>query len=137
MRAMQDSLITVVFVVAFLAGAVAIYLLVGSGRIFGQVGGNGLDARDGTPGGDTDAPGEREQDIREMLEARNAHRERRGEDTPDLDEELAGLLHAPADDGLREELRELVVARNHRRARNGLEPLDVEVEVERRMRELT
>ena len=136
MRAMQDSLITVVFVVAILAGAVAIYLLVGSGRLFGQVGGNGLDERDGTPGGDTDAPGEREQDIREMIEARNAHREARGEETQDLDEELAELLHRPVDEGLREEIRELVVARNHRRERNGLEPLDVEVEIERRLREL-
>jgi hypothetical protein len=136
MRAMQDSLITVVFVVAILAGAVAIYLLVGSGRVFGQVGGNGLDERDGTPGSDGDTPGEREQDIREMLEARNVHREARGEATQDLDEELAELLHPPVDEGLREEMRELVVARNHRRERNGLEPLDVEVEIERRLREL-
>jgi hypothetical protein len=136
MRAMQDSLITVVFVVAILAGAVAIYLLIASGRVFGQVGGNGLDARDVVAGGDMDGPGEREQDIREMLEARNVHRERRGEETQDLDEELAELLHPPVDEGLREEMRELVVARNHRRERNGLEPLDVEVEIERRLREL-
>ena len=136
MRAMQDSLITVVFVVAILAGVVAIYLLIASGRVLGQVGANGLDARDVVPGGHTDEPGEREQDIREMLEARNVHRERRGEEPQDLDEELAGLLHPPLDEGLREEMREQVVARNHRRERSGLEPLDVEVEIERRMREL-
>ena len=136
MRAMQDSLITVVFVVAILAGAVAIYLLIASGRVLGQVGGNGLDARDVVPGTETDDPGEREQDIREMLEARNSHRERRGEETQDLDEELAELLHPPVDEGLRDEMRELVVARNHRRERSGLEPLDVEAEIERRLREL-
>jgi hypothetical protein len=133
---MQDSLITVVFVVAILAGALAIYLLVGSGRLFGQVGANGLDARDVALEGDTDEPGEREQDIREMLEARNAHRQARGEAPQDLDEVLAELLRPPVDEGLREEMRELVVARNHRRQRNGLAPLDVEVEIERRMREL-
>jgi len=136
MRAMQDSLITVVFVVAILAGAIAIYLLVGSGRVFGQLGKSGLDLRDGTPGSQGDEPGERERDIREMLEARSAHREARGADPKDVDAELAELLQRPADEGLREELRELVLARNHRRARNGLEPLDVEVEIERRLREL-
>src|SRR5215213_9905325 len=92
MRAMQDSLITVAFAVAILAGAVAIYLLVSSGRVFGQVGQGGFDVRDGTPGSDGDEPGEREQDIREMLDARNAHREARGEESPDVEEELAELL---------------------------------------------
>jgi peptidoglycan/LPS O-acetylase OafA/YrhL len=40
------------------------------------------------------------------------------------------------DGNLREEIRSLVVANNERRARRGEEPLDVDVEVERRMREL-
>jgi hypothetical protein len=133
---MQDSLITVTFVVAIVAGAVAVYLLIASGRVFGQVGQGGFDVRDGTPGCETEDVGEREQDIREMLEARNARREARGEESQDLDEELAALLNPPVDEGLREEVRELVVARNHRRERNGLAPLDVEVEIERRLREL-
>jgi len=133
---MQDSLITVVFLVAVLAGVVAIYLLVSSGRVFGHVGEGGLDTRDGTPGCDTDRPGEREQDIREMLAARNDHRERRGEERQDLDEELAQLLRPPPDAALRAEVRELVVASNHRRERNGLEPLDVDDEIQRRLREL-
>jgi len=133
---MQDNLLSVVFVVAILAGAVAIFLLVSSGRVFGEVGEGGLDARDGALGPDADEPGEREQDIRQMLAARNAQRERRGVEPLDLDEELAQLLRPPADDALRDEVRELVLARNHRRERDGLRPLDVDDEIERRLREL-
>jgi hypothetical protein len=74
---------------------------------------------------------ERDDEIRQLLEARNARRLRRGETAIDVDRELARLTAPAVDPGLREEIRQLVVARNHRRARSGQPPLDVEAEIER------
>jgi hypothetical protein len=77
---------------------------------------------------------ERDEEVRQMLEARNARRRRRGEPELDIATELARLQAlANADDELTDEIRQLVIARNHRRARKGLEPLDVEAEVEREL----
>ncbi len=76
-------------------------------------------------------PLERDAEIRELLEARNALRRRRGEPEIDIEQELSRLTAPQIDDELREEIRELVVARNHRRARQGKPPLDVEAEIER------
>ncbi len=79
------------------------------------------------------AVAERDLEIRQLLDARNARRARRGEPPVDVDEELSRLTApAPAiDPALREEIRQLVVARNHRRVRAGKPPLDVEAEIER------
>jgi hypothetical protein len=74
---------------------------------------------------------ERDDEIRQLLEARNARRERRGEAPIDVDQELARLTAPAVDPALREEIRQLVVARNHRRMRAGKPPLDVEAEIER------
>jgi hypothetical protein len=80
---------------------------------------------------------ERNEEIRQMLEARNARRRRRGEPEVDIEQEL-GRLTAPAvDDELRAEIRDLVVARNHRRARRGEPPLDVNAEIERQIASLS
>ncbi len=77
---------------------------------------------------------ERDEEVRQMLEARNALRRRRGEPVIDVDAELARLTTlADADGELRDEIRQLVIARNHRRERRGLEPLDVEAEVAREL----
>ena len=87
----------------------------------------------------------REDEIRQMLEAKAYRQSTRGEEPLDVDAEVGRLLaeqragpEAPASDdpALREEVRQLVVARNERRARQGKEPLDVEAEVERQLREL-
>jgi hypothetical protein len=82
-------------------------------------------------------------EVRQMLEAKAARREERGEAGLDVEAEAARLLaaapeNAPAgpDDELRAEVRRLVVARNERRRRQGLEPLDVAAETERRLAEL-
>ncbi|HEX5192572.1 MAG TPA: hypothetical protein VFW09_07195 [Solirubrobacteraceae bacterium] len=81
---------------------------------------------------------QRDEEVRQMLEARNARRRRRGEPELDVEAELARLTTVPeADDELREEIRQLVLARNHRRARKGLEPLDVEAEIERELVDLS
>jgi hypothetical protein len=76
----------------------------------------------------------RDEEVRQMLEARNARRRRRGEPEVDVEIELARLTAlADADGELRDEIRQLVIARNHRRARKGLAPLDVETEIAREL----
>ena len=79
---------------------------------------------------------ERDTEIRQMLEARNARRLRRGEPPLDIELELRRLTAPQIDAELRSEIRDLVVARNHRRVRRGRPPLDVESEVERQIAEL-
>jgi hypothetical protein len=83
---------------------------------------------------------ERDDEIRQMLEARNARRARRGEAPIDIEQELSRLV-APAatadiDAQLLSEIRELVVARNYRRTRAGKPALDVDAEVEREVEKL-
>jgi hypothetical protein len=83
---------------------------------------------------------EREAEVRQMLEARNARRARRGQPPIDVEAELRSLLAARPvvqDPALIAEVRELVVARNARRARRGQEPLDVDEEVARQLRDLS
>jgi len=88
---------------------------------------------------------EREQEIRQMLQARSERRVRRGEPAIDVDAEVArltapataGQTSAAEDRGIAEEVRQLVIARNERRARQGLEPLDVEAEIARTLAELS
>ncbi len=79
---------------------------------------------------------ERDEEIRQLLEARNLRRQRRGEPLIDVELELQRLTAPRIDDELREEIRQLVLARNHRRARTGKAPLDVEAEIEREIRDL-
>jgi hypothetical protein len=83
---------------------------------------------------------EREAEIRQMLEARNARRARRGQEPIDVEAELRSLLAARPvvhDPALVDEVRQLVVARNARRARRGEAPLDVDEEVARQLRDLS
>ena len=80
---------------------------------------------------------ERDTEIRQLLEARNLRRERRGEPPIDVEKELARLTAPQIDAELRGEIRDLVIARNHRRVRAGKPPLDVEAEVERQISSLS
>jgi hypothetical protein len=84
-----------------------------------------------SPSGSAAGRLERDEEIRQLLEARNARRRRRGEPELDVEQELARLTVPQIDDELRGEIRDLVLARNHRRARQGKPPLDVETEIER------
>jgi hypothetical protein len=128
-------------VVVVLAAIVAIVTLVGFGRTYDQIGRGGLSLGDGSdrparePTGAM-AAGERDAEIRQMLEARNARRLRQGKEPLDVEAELAALARPAIDAALAGEIRDLVIARNARRARQGKEPLDVEAEVERRLRDL-
>jgi hypothetical protein len=140
---MQDAFGIVLVVVVVLAVVVGIVTIVGVGRAYDQIGRGGLSLRDGSdrPAREVTSPaaaaGERDEEIRQMLEARNARRRRQGREPLDVEAELAALSRPAIDPGLAGEIRDLVVARNARRARQGKEPLDVEAEVARRLRELT
>ena len=124
---------------------VALISYVGAGALYsgiGRTGGLSLDEPDLRPGpraGTPAARAEADEEIRQMVEAKNVRRAARGQAPLDVDAEVASLT-APApgagqDEALREEVRQLVVARNERRARQGKHPLDVEEEFDRSLRE--
>jgi hypothetical protein len=136
----------VIWVVCVLAVVIAFGALIFSRKTWEDFGKGGFvvdrdtddDARSGPGSGASSAGVERDMEIRQLLEARNERRARRGEPPVDVDRELARLT-APApviDPALREEIRQLVVARNHRLVRAGKPPLDVEAEIEREISEL-
>jgi hypothetical protein len=147
MGRVQDRFVIVLVVV--LVGAVigAIWAAYGTAEVYRQIGRGGLSLNDGTdrpayePQTAALVAGEREAEIRQMLEARNVRRAARGQAPGDVEAELAELLAGPsapaADPALVSEVRDLVVARNARRARAGKAPLDVEAEVARQLRELS
>jgi hypothetical protein len=133
----------VIWVVCVLAVLIAIGALIASRKTWEDFG-KGKLVMDGDSARDSRhdsgmAVAERDTEIRQMLEARNERRARRGEPPIDIKQELARLTTtAPAiDPALREEIRQLVVARNHRRVRAGKPPLDVEAEIEREIDGLT
>jgi hypothetical protein len=140
----------VILIVALAAIPIAaIVFVAGAGNAFRQIGKGqfSVEFEDDLPQKvrDSDAeasPEMREEEIRQLLEAKAYRQESRGESPLDVDAELERLVAeqsgAPvADDpALREEVRQLVVARNERRLRQGKEPLEVEAEIERQLREL-
>jgi hypothetical protein len=138
----QNAFGTVVLVVCGVgvAGAVAALLL--GRRTWDDYGRNHLvlDSERTGPrpsAGPAITPGERDEEIRQMLEARNARLRRRGQPEVDVEQELARLSAPAVDDELRAEIRDLVIARNHRRARRGEPALDVETEIERQIAALS
>jgi hypothetical protein len=162
---MQTALPFVVFGAVGVSVVMSIVFLVSKGSPYDEIGRGGL----GGSGGEGEAspletpplperpmPGEdmlarspearrveREQEIRQMLQARSDRRVRRGEPALDIDAELCALTavtpaaaSAQHDQGIAEEVLQLVVARNERRERQGLAPLDIEAEVQRTLAEL-
>ena len=140
-NALQDAFWTVLLVVVAVAAVVAAITFVGSGRLYEQIGRGGLSLNEDVGRGQApprEAAGIREDEIRQLLTARNARRERRGEAPLDVEEELRRLTaDTQVDPALRAEIRQLVVARNERRLRAGKAPLDVDAEVEREIRRLS
>jgi hypothetical protein len=128
---------TIIIVVSVVAVVVAAVSYWGSGRVYGSIGASDLLMRRETSAAAPDSAEAREE-IRQMLEAKSARRQARGEAPLDVEAELAALTRgAPGEDReLREEVRQLVIARNERRMRKGEEPLDVDAEVERQLRAL-
>jgi hypothetical protein len=89
------------------------------------------------------SPEIREEEIRQMVQARSDRAVAKGRDPLDVDAEVERLLAADTggpslgdDRALRDEVRQLVIARNERRQRQGKEPLDVDQEIERQLRDL-
>jgi hypothetical protein len=155
----QNAFVTVVVVVGVVGVLGAVACLLTSRRTWESFGRNrlmmesDLHDRPQAPGGrgaaapraapDTPAArAERDTEVRQMLQARNDRRRRRGQPELDLEAELRRLTATPAspapavDAELRDEVRALVIARNHRRARRGLQALDVESEIERELARL-
>jgi hypothetical protein len=131
---MESAFAIVLFVVVGVAAVAAVWALVTSGGSYDQIGRGGLHTDAAPP---VVAPAaERDAEIRQMLEARNARRAARGEAPEDVDAQLRELTAPAADPELRAEVRALVESRNARRIERGEEPLDVEAETERRLRDL-
>ena len=142
---MEETFGTVVIILAVVAGVVAAAVYVGSGRLYDGIGKGAfsLDQPDRPKGpqpGSAAYDAEAEAETRQMLEAKSALREARGETPLDIDAEYAALTGRSGtggrDEALREEVRQLVIARNERRARRGEPPLDVEEEIDRQLRDL-
>ena len=142
---MQEAFGIVLFAVVGIATIVAVLSFAASRDAYRQIGRGGLTMdgdeaphHDSSVAAPTSAEGQAE--IRQMLEARNARRARKGQEPVDVEAELARLTspahRAGVDPALRDEVHQMVVARNARRARRGQEPLDAEVEFERHLREL-
>ena len=144
----QGDVILIVFFLAIPVAAIA--FAAGAGNALRQIGKGqfSVDFESDMPQAMRDSDAEastavREDEIRQLLEAKAYRQSARGEAPLDVDTELGRLLDeeraAPAtseDPQLREEVRQLVIARNARRRRQGKEPLDVDAEIERQLREL-
>ena len=136
---MQEAFGIVIFVVVGIGVLLALVSLFYRGRLYDEIGHGGLSINeDRAPRAADDAPvnvAERDEEVRQMLAARNARAVARGEREVDVEEELRRLTAPVADPGLRDEVREMVVARNARREARGEPPLNVEAEVDRQLRE--
>ena len=102
---MQDAFGIVLVVVVVLAVIVAIVTIAGFGRAYDQIGRGGLSLRDGSdrPAREVTpamAAGERDEEIRQMLQARNARRIRQGKEPLDMEAEMAALARPAIDPGL-------------------------------------
>lgn len=132
---MQNAFATVLWIVCGLGIVIAFVALALSGKTWEEYGKNALvmdtDSPRDAKQGSAAALLERDDEIRQLLQARNLRRARRGEAAIDVESELRRLTAPQIDSELREEIRDMVIARNHRRARTGKPPLNVESEIER------
>jgi hypothetical protein len=132
----------VLWIVVGLSLVAALYALVSSRKQWEEYGRDRLVMDGDDPAtrrhlaGSPASVSERDDEIRDLLEARNERRRRRGEALVDVEAELCRLTAPQIDDDVRAEIRDLVVARNHRRARAGKPPLDVDAEIEREIAQL-
>ncbi len=140
---------TVLLLVVLLALPIAAVAFAGAFGILDDLGKGGLAIDEApapvplpqTPAGRI----EREEEIRQLVQARHDRELARGEAPIDVESEVGRLLaldaergspHERHDAALRDEVRQLVIARNERRHARGDPPLDVDSEVERQLRDL-
>jgi uncharacterized iron-regulated membrane protein len=132
----------VIFAVVGIGAVVAVITFVISRKAYDDIGRGAFAMRDDVPGPAAPPPAsaaavrERDDEIRQLLEARNEVRRRQGREPLDVEAEMRALQQPAIDPGIVSEIRALVGARNERRARRGQTPLDVEEEVARQIREL-
>jgi|ERR671924_1774979 hypothetical protein len=141
---MDFGTVLVLVVVAVLP--IAAVLFAGAFGLLEQLGQGGLSTVDhgATPPpplpGSSAARMEREEEIRQLVQARHDRQAARGEQPIDVENEVARLLEHESepthDSALREEVRQLVLARNERRIARGEPPLDVTQEIERQLRDI-
>jgi hypothetical protein len=137
----MDTFGTVLIAACVVAIVVAVVSYWGSGRLYRRIGTGELSMEHGrtarsAPAQASDA--EAREEIRQMLEAKSARRQARGEEPLDIEAEMAKIMRGSPqhDPALRDEVRQLVIARNDRRRRQGKEPLDVEAEIDRQLRSI-
>ncbi len=139
----QEAFAYVLFGVVIVGGIGALVAFVGTGKLYDEIGKNGLFEDDAPrtgphpPGGGGEDAGIRDEEIRQMLSARNELRSHRGGEQVDIESELAALTRPAVDPELEAEVRAFVLSRNERRVAKGQEPLDVEAEVARRLQGLS
>jgi hypothetical protein len=131
---------TLIWVVLIVAAVIALASIASSSNPWEDYGKGHLvmdrDPASGPREGSAGTVSERDEEIRQMLEAKRARQARRGQPPLDVEAELRRLTRPKIDPQLREEIRDLVVARNYRRTRAGKPPLDVEAEIERQISRL-
>ena len=140
MGRMHGALGTLIWIIVIVAAGIALVGMTSSAKTWEDLGKSRLlmdrDVSRAARPGSAVGVRERDEEIRQMLEARNARRARRGEQPVDVEQELRRLTAPQIDPQLRLEIRQLVEARNYRRARAGKPPLDVDAEVEREISRL-
>jgi hypothetical protein len=137
---------TALFLLVLVTVPVAAILFAGGFGLLDELGRGGLsiDENSRPPGPPPDTAAgrmEREEEIRQLLQARHDRQVARGEPPVDVASEVRRLMELSepreqsSDAALREEVRQLAIARNARRAARGEAPLDVEAEIERQLRD--
>ena len=135
----EDAFTYVIWIVVILGGIGAVWALLGTGKLYEKIGKDGLyrdEAAAARPAPAPEAAGVREEEIRQLLSARNELRSHHGGEQVDIEAELAALIRPAVDPELEAEVRDFVERRNARRVAKGQEPLDVEAEVARRLRDV-
>jgi hypothetical protein len=146
LAAVEPGIVLIVVVITALPIG-AIVFVMGAGKRFDEIGKGDFAMEHDMPEGPASravAPVSaevREEEIRQMVQARSDRAVAKGREPIDVDAEVKRLLTPTqgslgGDRELREEVRQLVVARNERRERQGKKPLDVEKEIERQLRDL-
>jgi hypothetical protein len=116
-------------------------LSIGEEQLRGLRNSGGAGAAEALAGQSSEGRDAREQEIRQMLQARSDRLVNQGHAPLDIDAEIARLqppgggVGSSHDSGLAIEVRQLVVARNERRQRQGQPALDVDAEVARTLAE--
>ncbi len=139
---------TLLWLIVLAALPIAAVLFAGAFGLLDRLGEGGLSIDDHLPSAPAPPPQtpagrmEREQEIRQFVQARHDRQIARGGPPLNVEAEVSRLLEIPPEpvghderSALREEVRQLVVARNERRAARGQPPLDVDAEIERQLRD--